>query len=623
MSATVIKKYIPPKGRREYSGYEGGSGSTVISNQVIVNGGSGGNTEYQAGTGISIKNGIISCTLSPGVVYSPGDNITISGSVISSPESVQSPSVKNILPIKKSDFDALTAKSMDTLYLVYEPQPVGAFVRYEQIQDVPYNGAVITDNTFLTYFNYNIYVKFSDDSTIDVTSASTIAVNNGTAIDISANTSSERILAAQPLVMGYLPETYTSTTVAVSSYIQIYQAGLIRELVSARLEGTWVTDVPASGGVITSGNCSWNLYYIYSDSTEELHTHYPDFYYPIQIEVGPNTTGQRKELDGFNAYVVVRRQSPMTSIYASAYIIPYQEAANTNKIKYVSSNDSAITPDNTTGFGANIVSNTYYPDADYGEIIFDDNVTVIGQEAFYHRSALSAIIIPSTVTAIGNYAFDGCSFSSITIPDSVVSIGCYAFRYNSHLQSIVISSGITSIGDSVLGIGIVAGCTSLSSITVNSANTVYDSRDNCNAIIKTSTNSLIAGCLSTVIPTSVTVIDKQAFQSIPITSITIPNSVTEINSQAFSNSDLINIVIPDSVTTLGNSIFYGCLSLSSVTIGSGVSSLSQNMFSYCSALNTINYSGTKSQWNNLAKYPYWNRNVPATVVHCSDGDVQL
>ena len=84
---------------------------------------------------------------------------------------------------------------------------------------------------------------------------------------------------------------------------------------------------------------------------------------------------------------------------------------------------------------------------------------------------------------------------SIIIPDSVTSIGYWAFSGCSSLESIVIPDSVTSVGKSAF-----CGCSSLESIVVSPGNAVYDSRDNCNAIIETSTNRLIAKCRSTVLP---------------------------------------------------------------------------------------------------------------------------
>ena len=102
---------------------------------------------------------------------------------------------------------------------------------------------------------------------------------------------------------------------------------------------------------------------------------------------------------------------------------------------------------------------------------------------------------------------------------------------------------------------------------VASGNRFYDSRNNCNAIIETTSNTLISGCQNTIIPNSVTTIGNYAFDEISsLTSITIPNSVTAIGYSAFFRcSSLTSVTIPNSVTSIGNYAFAYCSSLTSVT----------------------------------------------------------
>lgn len=90
---------------------------------------------------------------------------------------------------------------------------------------------------------------------------------------------------------------------------------------------------------------------------------------------------------------------------------------------------------------------------------------------------------------------------------------------------------------------------------MNPNNAVYDSRDNCNAIIETSSNKLILGSRNTIIPNTVTTIGKEAFYTINIANITIPNSVTTIETRAFSASKLTSLSIPSSVITIGEDAF--------------------------------------------------------------------
>ena len=135
------------------------------------------------------------------------------------------------------------------------------------------------------------------------------------------------------------------------------------------------------------------------------------------------------------------------------------------------------------------------------------SVTSIGEYTFSYCSSLTSVTIGNSVTSIGENAFRQCSsLTSITIPNSVTSIGVNAFYYCTSLTSITIPNSVTSIGSCAF-----SGCDNIKTMVVRSGNTVYDSRNNCNAIIETATNTLIAGCQNTIIPSSVTSMGKCAF----------------------------------------------------------------------------------------------------------------
>lgn len=160
----------------------------------------------------------------------------------------------------------------------------------------------------------------------------------------------------------------------------------------------------------------------------------------------------------------------------------------------------------------------------------------------------------------------------------------YALYNCKSLTSVIISNSVTSIGGSAF-----SNCIGLTSIVVESGNKKYDSRNNCNAIIETSTNELIVGCKNTVIPNSVTRIGGRAFSECAgLTSITIPDSVTRIGEYAFYNCrSLTSITIQNGVISIGKAAFRSCGSLTSVTIPNSVITIGNEAFSSCTSLTSI------------------------------------
>ena len=227
-------------------------------------------------------------------------------------------------------------------------------------------------------------------------------------------------------------------------------------------------------------------------------------------------------------------------------------------------------------------------------VVIKQGVNNIGGGAFHDCINLTSVTVPSSVTTFAPLAFYGCSsLSSINIPNGVESIEYNAFQGCNSLSSITIPSSVTYIELSDKYFNAFAYCGGLTSIIVESGNPNYDSRNDCNAIIETSTNTLIAGCKNTIIPNTVSSIAHHAFSGrINMTSMTIPNSVTSIGDNAFGGcTNLLTFTIPNTVTELGDFIFSDCTSLTTVTIEGDKFNLESNAFSSCSNLTDIYFTG--------------------------------
>ena len=255
------------------------------------------------------------------------------------------------------------------------------------------------------------------------------------------------------------------------------------------------------------------------------------------------------------------------------------------------------------------IGNSAFSGCSYLESVeIGNSVETIGNSAFSSCTSLTSIVIPNSVISIDNFAFNGCSYlESVVIGNSVETIGTNVFNGCSRLESIVIPNYVVTIGSSAfkdcvsltsvqlgnsvqtigtsafegcslltslaipetvqsIGSNIIANCSNLEQLTVIGNNLVYDSRDNCNAIIKKNTNELVVGCKTTV----------------------IPNTVVSIGSNAFDqNSELIGINIPNSVTTIGNYAFYKCTGLTALEIPKFVTSIGSAAFQDCTGLTQL------------------------------------
>lgn len=189
-------------------------------------------------------------------------------------------------------------------------------------------------------------------------------------------------------------------------------------------------------------------------------------------------------------------------------------------------------------------------------------------------------IIPNSVNSIGKLAYEGVQIKKIIIPEGVKSIGYRAFRGTEEIEEFSFPKTLTSLDEEAF----VEIYSNIKTINVDPENELFDSRDNCNALIESAKNKIRFACASTTIPTSVTVIGTNAFcmcKNLEI--IHLPEGITEIENSAFwSCQDLKEIVLPKSLKKIGFGVFTSCPNVENVK----VSWNTEESIPYCSFYNS-------------------------------------
>ena len=261
---------------------------------------------------------------------------------------------------------------------------------------------------------------------------------------------------------------------------------------------------------------------------------------------------------------------------------------------YTGNATEIVLPDDYNGENYVIGDEVFKENETITSVVIPDAVTSIGNRAFNGCSSLAAVNIPTSVASVGEYAFAECeALKNVTIADGVSTIGFAAFYQCPALESVSIPASVTSIGNAVF-----ASCPALESIVVHEDNPNYDSRNACNAVIETASNTLVAGCKNTVIPSDVASIGTYAFyENTSLENIVIPEGVTNIGNGAFYRCvNLLSVSIPDGVAGIGSSAFYGCSSLESVSIPATVTSVGDYAFRDCSSLVDVELKGNGASY---------------------------
>ena len=250
-----------------------------------------------------------------------------------------------------------------------------------------------------------------------------------------------------------------------------------------------------------------------------------------------------------------------------SWIVGYEEFISQRVIEYTSTDGNIITP-YKDDFGAKLISNTYSNGK--GRMIFDGVITKIGNSAFYQEENLESVIIPNSVTQIGNQSFTSCSLCEVNIPNSVTYIGYMAFSGNDNLISVIIPESVTSIGYSAF-----------SGAKLEAFYGKFASEDNrCLVVDGELITFAPAGLTQYSIPIGVTTIGKYVFSyNSSLASISLPSSVLTIKELAFSYCEnLSTINISECLTSIEVQAFYGCSNLQEIKLPDSLRNIGRMVF---------------------------------------------
>lgn len=217
-----------------------------------------------------------------------------------------------------------------------------------------------------------------------------------------------------------------------------------------------------------------------------------------------------------------------------------------------------------------------------------NNIYFISEKAFFKSSKLEKANLPTSLTDVGAKAFAYTSLKEVVIPTSLVNINDWAFNNIDSLEYFKIPSNMQSFN-----LHMFDGCGHIKRIEVDPNNPIYDSRMNSNAIIYSSTNTLIYGCQNTKIPSSVVSLSWSGANQIEnLEELVIPEGIVSLQSYMFSNCfNLKKVTLPSTLVKIGYGVFKGCVSLKEINFPKSLSSIGNSAFSYCNSLEEVELPG--------------------------------
>lgn len=378
-------------------------------------------------------------------------------------------------------------------------------------------------------------------------------------------------------------------------------------------------------------------------STIVASSQYYSVFYACSALVAVYTDASSKP-SGWSTYLNYKTTATASSMYYGKTIADYYTASHSDFTftgtigaieldKYNGSASTVLIPSFVNTIGTFAFSNN----TSLQKVVIPEGVTKLDGFTFNGCTALTTVILPQSLTYLGYYAFELCtSLTEIKLPSNLQYIGARTFG-STRIDTLYIPASVTQMGEAGDEQCICGNSKSserignqVQHIIVDPANPVFDSRDNCDAIIETATNRLIQATVNTVIPNSVVAIGIQAYYGIELNSLTLPDSVKTLEKDAFFDTNILSItlpkveriedyalssadfvtinlgdsltyigdyaishtpvtsiIMPDTVTHLGEYALYSCDYLTTVKLSRGLTSIPAHLFRYSDGLTSI------------------------------------
>ena len=275
-------------------------------------------------------------------------------------------------------------------------------------------------------------------------------------------------------------------------------------------------------------------------------------------------------------------------------------------------------------------------------LVIGNEITEIGEYAFYNMDGLQSVFIPGQVTRVGGYGFYDCDglekvtisdgvnelgekiffscdgLTKITIPGSVRTVGGRAFEFCKKLKTVEISDGVEKLSDfafygcdtlqsvtipagtQLMNSGVFNKCPLLTQFTITGRGKMPDYKDRIRAWSFSTVNTV-------AVQNGITSVGARTFYNMDgLKSVILPESITKIEREAFANSDsLAEIKLPEKLKEIGEKAFYTCKSLRSMSIGKNVTKIGENAFYGSNALKlSVTYRSKAEEYAKANNIPY-------------------